>query len=173
MLGFIARHTRGEEMTTENTTVAVGTRFRFLDSLMTVRADSARTGGQLGVTECWAERGHCSPTMIHSHEDDGYFVIEGELTVWIHDDPPIVYGPGGFAWVPRGTTQAYAVSSPSAHFLCINTPGGFERFFATMGAPADGDGLPQGGSPAADEVRYVGDHAPAMGITITGPPPGL
>ena len=160
-------------MTTQNSTVAVGTRFRFLDSLMAVRADSAGTAGQLGVTECWAERGHCSPTMIHLHEDDGYFVIEGELTVWINDNPPVAHGPGGFAWVPRGTRQAYAVTSPSAHFLCINTPGGFESFFVNMGVPADGDGLPPGGSPAQDELQYVKDHAPDMGITVTGPPPEL
>lgn len=160
-------------MTTQDSTVAVDKRFRFLDSLMAVRADSSKTAGQLGVTECWAERGHCSPMMIHSQEDDGYLVIEGELKVWINGDPPLAYGPGEFAWVPRGTEQAYAVSSPSAHFLCINTPGGFESFFVTMGAPADGDGLPPGGSPAEDELNYVRDHAPDMGITITGPPPGL
>jgi quercetin dioxygenase-like cupin family protein len=160
-------------MTTQNSTVAVDTRFRFLDSLMAVRADSARTAGQLGVTECWAERGHCSPTMIHALEDDGYFVIEGELKVWINDDAPSIYGPGGFAWVPRGTKQAYVVSSPSAHYLCINTPAGIESFFANMGAPADGDSLPPGGSPPEDEVQYVRDHAPDAGITVTGPPPGL
>lgn len=160
-------------MTTQNSSAAVETRFRFLDSLMALRADSAKTAGQLGITECWAERGHCSPMMIHSREDDGYLVIEGELTVWINGNPPLAYGPGGFAWVPRGTEQAYAVSSPSAHFLCINTPGGFESFFVNMGAPDDGDGLPPGGSPAENEIQYVQDHAPGMGITITGPPPGL
>jgi quercetin dioxygenase-like cupin family protein len=160
-------------MTTHDSPVAVETRFRFLDSIVAVRADRAKTTGQVGVVECWAERGHCSPMMIHSGEDDGYLVIDGELTVWINDNPPFVYGPGGFAWVPRGTKQAYAVSSATAHFLCINTPGGFESFFVNMGAPADGDEMPRGGSPAADEIQYVQDHAPEWGITITGPPPEL
>lgn len=160
-------------MTTQDSPVGVDKRFRFLDSLMALRADSAMTAGQMGVVECWAERDHGSPMMIHSQDDDGYLVLEGELKVWINRDPPRVYGPGGFAWVPRGTEQAYTVSSPSAHFLCINTPGGFENFFVTMGAPADGDGLPPGGSPDEDELRYVKDHAPDWGITITGPPPEL
>ena len=158
-------------MTTDNITATVAKPFRFLDSLMAVRADSARTGGQLAVTECWASQGHGSPMMIHSLEDDGYFVIEGELKGWINDDPPFVYGPGGFAWVPRGTQQAYAVSSPSAHFLCISTPGGIESFFVGVGAPADGDALPAGGSPSEEDVRHAQEAAPRVGITITGPPP--
>ncbi len=160
-------------MTTQDSPIAVGTRFRFLDSIMAVRAEGDGTAGQVGVIECWAERGHCSPMMIHSDEDDGYLVLDGELKVWINDDRPLACGPGGFAWVPRGTKQAYAVSSATAHYLCISTPGGLENFFVTMGAPAHGEELPRGGSPADDEVQYVRDHAPDWGITITGPPPEL
>src|SRR4051812_14922693 len=160
-------------MTTDSTTTTAQKPFRFLDSLMAVRADSARTDGQVGVTECWAARGHSSPMMIHSREDDGLFVIEGELKVWINDNPPLTYGPGGFAWVPRGTEHAYAVSSASAHFLAINTPAGVESFFVNVGVPAEGDALPAAGSPSEEEVRRAQDAAPSVGITVTGSPPGL
>ncbi|HEY2221907.1 cupin domain-containing protein [Actinomycetospora sp.] len=140
---------------------------------MATRADSARTDGQLGVTEFWAAQGHGSPMMIHSREDEGYLVLDGELTFWINDDRPFVHGPGGFAWMPRGTPHAYAVSSPTARFLCINTPGGLESFFGAVGAPAEGDALPVAGSPTSDEIERVEGAARGMGITITGPPPGL
>ena len=59
----------------------------FLDSLITIRADRERTGGQLGLSESWAPRGHCSPLHMHSREDEAFFVVDGEMQFWLGDDP--------------------------------------------------------------------------------------
>jgi quercetin dioxygenase-like cupin family protein len=159
-------------MTQSTTHPAPAKPTRFLDSLMAVRANSAQTRGQLGVTEFWGAQGHGSPLMIHSREDEGYLVVEGELTFWMDDDKPFTYGPGGFAWFPQGVKHAYAVSSPTARFLCMTTPAGLEEFFGSVGRPADGGTLPAGGSATEEEAQKVMSAAADSGVNIVGPPPG-
>lgn len=101
---------------------------RFLDSLLAIRADSERTSGQLGLSESWAPRGHSSPPHIHSREDEAFFVIDGEMQFWLGDDPPFRHESGGLAWLPRSKPHAFVVTSPTARFLTITTPAGFEDF---------------------------------------------
>ncbi|HEY2195313.1 MAG TPA: cupin domain-containing protein [Actinomycetospora sp.] len=146
---------------------------RFLDSLVAVRADSTQTAGQLGITEFWAAQGHGSPLMIHNRDDEGYFVIDGELQFWVGDEPPFRRGAGGFAWMPRGVQHAYAVSSPSARFLCITTPAGLEGFFRQVGTPAADTTLPSGRSVDEEEGQRAMSAVSDWGVTVVGMPPDL
>jgi quercetin dioxygenase-like cupin family protein len=157
---------------TQNVTVGLPDKpLQFLDSLMAVRADAAQTAGQLGITEFWAAEGHGSPMMVHSREDGGYFVIDGELEFWLGDGSSFKHGPGGFVWMPRGAHYAYGVSSPSARFLCITTPGGLERFFNDVSTPAADSSIPAGRSVSDEQARRAMAAVGDMGITIVGPPP--
>ena len=110
--------------------------------------------------------------MTHSREDEGYLVIEGELTFQMNDEAPFTHGSGGFVWFPHGVKHAYAVSSQTAHFSCMTTPAGLEEFFGSMGQPADGGMLPAGGSASEEEAQQVMSAATDKGVNIVGPPPG-
>ncbi|MDT7574842.1 MAG: hypothetical protein QOH17_1175 [Pseudonocardiales bacterium] len=147
--------------------------FRFLDAFAATRADARGTGGQLGITEFWAAEGHGSPMMVHAKEDEGYFVIDGEIEWRAGDDPPARYGAGALAWAPRGVAHAYIVSSPSARFLCLTTPAGLEGFFRELGQPAETDELPVAGSASEEDAGRAIVTVAEYGVTVIGPPAGL
>lgn len=152
---------------------AAGAAFRFLDALAATRADAQRTDGQLGITEFWAARGHGSPMIVHASQDEGYFVIDGEIEWLSGDDPPVRYGPGGLGWAPRGVAHAYTVSSPAARFLCLTTPAGREAFFDEVGQPVESPDLPAAGSMSEAEAGRAMAIAADYGVTVVGPPPDL
>lgn len=144
----------------------------FLDSLLAIRADGRRTGGQLGLSESWAPQGHCSPLHVHSREDEAFFVIDGGMQFWLGEDPPFRHESGGLAWLPRLQPHAFVVTSPTARFLTITTPGGFEDLFRT-GAPADSLEIPPPGPAANDDLRRAAEALIELGVTILGPPPAV
>ncbi|MEJ2888487.1 cupin domain-containing protein [Actinomycetospora aeridis] len=145
---------------------------KFLDSILAIRADREETAGQLGVAESWAPLGHASPLHVHTHEDEGFFVIDGEMQFWRGDEPPFRLEAGGLAWLPRGRSHAFVVTSPSARFLTIATPGGFEDLFRT-GTPTSDPTVPAPGPPAPEDLERAMTALTALGVTILGPPPAL
>jgi quercetin dioxygenase-like cupin family protein len=157
-------------VTSLESAVSSGTLLKFLDSLLAIRADRKQTAGQLGVSESWAPAGHASPLHVHSREDEAFFIIEGELQFWRGDEQPFRLGPGGLAWLPRERSHAFTVTSSTAHFLVIMTPGGFEDMFRT-GVPTTTTTVPAPGPPPSGDVDRAMTALTELGVTILGPPP--
>ena len=47
-------------------------------------------------------RMHCPPgdqppLHVHEREDEGFYVLSGELTLWAGDEPPVTFVPGEYA----------------------------------------------------------------------------
>lgn len=140
----------------------------FFGGLTTIKADGAATGGRAMITEQRAPRGHGSPLHLHRKEDEWWYVLEGELTLWV-DGRTVVAGPGSFVWAPRDVPHTFIVSSDEARFLLGTNEAGMEDFIRTLGTPVDRAELP----PAADgppEMEPVMRAAAARGIEILGPP---
>lgn len=138
------------------------------DSLGTVKASAASTGGALGLIEQLASRGAGSPLHIHTREDEWFYVIEGELTFWVGGEV-IVAPAGSFVFGPRDIPHTFVVSSNQARFLLGTNPGGFENFMTTVGMPAERLEVP----PPADgppDIEAMTAAAAAFGIQIIGPP---
>ena len=55
----------------------------FFGGSTTIKADGAETGGRVMVTEQLGPRGSGSPLHVHHNEDEWFYVIEGELTIWV------------------------------------------------------------------------------------------
>ena len=142
---------------------------KFLDSLVGIRADAALTGGQLGVSESWAPRGHGSAVHIHSREDEAFFVVDGEIRFWFDDEPPFTRGAGELVWLPRARKHAFTVTSATARFLVLTTPAGFERLFETGTAAADA-AIPPSGAMTDDELERAATALAEVGVTVVGPP---
>lgn len=157
-------------MTNDEVLASEGDPFWFLDSLLAVRADSALTDGQFGMSESWANEGHGSPLHVHSREDEGFFVIEGEMKFWFGSEEPFVRSAGGLAWLPRATPHGLVVTSPTARFLTITTPAGFEEHFRRNAQPADAPAIPDRPLERADFER-AGQTLAELGITVLGPLP--
>ncbi len=141
----------------------------FLDALAVVRADAASTDGAFGLTEVWAPRGHGSGLHRHGHDDESFFVLEGELTVWVGDAPPVRLSAGQLATLPRGVPHAFEVTSDVVRFCAICAPAGGEELVRLVGKPAGAPTLP----PAVEPVDGTAIVAALgqLGQEMLGPRP--
>jgi len=108
--------------------------FWWQGSLMTIKARAEDTGGALGLVEGSFYEGFGPPLHVHHREDEGFYVLEGEIRFRQGDDE-FVAGPGSFVWGPREVPHAFKVQPGGARALIIVTPGGFERMFEEGGVP--------------------------------------
>ena len=101
--------------------------------------------------------GHMPPLHVHHHEDEGFYLVEGEVALHL-PDRSVECRPGDFVVAPRGVPHAYEVGDRPARWLVTSSPAGFERFVAAVAALA---------APDPDSLATV---AAAHGIEILGPP---
>lgn len=82
----------------------------------------------IGITEVLMSPGEEPPLHVHRKEDEWLYVLDGEMTFHVGgENHPSK--PGAFVSFPRGIPHTFTVESPTARFLVMNTPGGFERMF--------------------------------------------
>jgi quercetin dioxygenase-like cupin family protein len=147
---------------------ARGAALWFLGVLATVKSSAATTGGAVAVIEHLAPRGAGSPLHVHSREDEWFYVIEGELTLWV-DGETIKAPAGSFVFGPKGIPHTFIVSSEQARFLLVTEPAGFEEFMRAVGEPAPRLEIPPPATEPPD-VAALTAAAAGFGIEITGPP---
>ena len=136
-------------------------------ALTAVKATGEQTGGRLAVIEDLAPRGEGTPLHAHREDDESFYVLEGELTFWLGDGPPVRAVPGSFVHVPGGVAHAFRVDSETARYLMVTTPRHGD-FYRAISDPAPERVLP----PAAPmDIAKVGAACAAYGVEILGPPP--
>jgi quercetin dioxygenase-like cupin family protein len=96
----------------------------WFDSTVIQKASSR----DLGVTELRLKPGEEPPLHIHEVTDEWFYVLEGELTCHVGEEN-LNGKAGAFISMPHGIPHTFSVESAEAHFLVLNTPGGFERMF--------------------------------------------
>src|SRR5262245_20536288 len=106
-----------------------------LGALLTFKATSAQTAGRMWAKELVAPRGMASPVHRHTREDEAFYVLDGEVSVYVGDEV-VRAGAGEFLWAPREVPHAFCVESSEARLLVVSTPAGFEQFFFDTGEPA-------------------------------------
>ncbi|MBS1679027.1 MAG: quercetin 2,3-dioxygenase [Actinobacteria bacterium] len=140
----------------------------FLGGLVTIKASSESTAGSVAVIEHLARQGNGSPLHVHTRDNEWFYVLEGEVTLWVGGET-IVAPAGGFVFGPKGVPHTYTVSSEQARFVVVAEPAGFDRFVRAVGEPAPRLEIP----PAATEppdIAALTAIAAEHGIEITGPP---
>src|SRR5271170_7903219 len=103
---------------TEGRTIAVvGDVYRFL-------ATGEDTNGKYAVWEAIVSPGGGPPPHVHSREEEGFYVLEGEITFQV-GDKRLVAKVGTFANMPVGTLHSFKnVSGQSAKMLISVAPAG-------------------------------------------------
>jgi quercetin dioxygenase-like cupin family protein len=140
-----------------------------LGGLLTFKATGDTTGGRMWVHEARGARGYATPMHCHSREDEAFYVLDGELAVYVGDET-VTAGPGSFLWAPRDVPHAFCVESDEARFIALSTTAGLDRFFFATGEPARALTLPpppDGPPDVASLVAVVAEY----GAEILGPPP--
>ena len=141
-----------------------------------IKTTAQQTEGRLLQLLVIDGRGAAPPMHIHHDADETFYVIEGELTVFVGDDE-IKAGPGDFVLAPKGLPHSFLVISEHAEFLVSFAPAGtrgpsgcgVDGFFADVAVPiVDGVTPPKPMVPDAEEFAR---RAALYGIEIVGPPP--
>jgi quercetin dioxygenase-like cupin family protein len=117
----------------------------WLGTLATIKATGQDTGGQYTLVEVVEPTGIENPLHVHHREDEGFWILEGELTFQIGEET-IKARPGSFVFGPRGVPHTYRVDAGPARILFIFSPAGFEDFIRASSDPAESRTLP----PTAD-----------------------
>jgi quercetin dioxygenase-like cupin family protein len=143
------------------TVAVVGDIYRFL-------ATGDETDGKYAMWEAIVPPGGGPPPHVHSREEEGFFVLEGEITFQIGEDR-IVAKAGTFANMPIGMPHSFRNESNStAKMLITIAPAGLEQMFFEVSSP-----LPQGATtaphPTQTDIEKLLEIAPTYGIEIRLP----
>src|SRR5215469_6235956 len=83
---------------------------------------------EMGALEIIMSPGNEPPVHVHKNEDEWFYLLEGEMTFHVGGESHFAKA-GAFVSFPRAIPHTFTVESPTARFLVMNTPGGFERMF--------------------------------------------
>ncbi|HEV2776403.1 MAG TPA: quercetin 2,3-dioxygenase [Solirubrobacteraceae bacterium] len=140
----------------------------FLGALVIVKAADETTAGRVMVSETFAPRGHGSPLHVHRHEDEWFYVLEGEVTFWV--DGEVVVGTAGtFVYGPRDHPHTFMVTSDVARFLLVTEPGDFSGFVRAVAEPAAERVIPPPATEPPD-MAALAAAAAEYGVEFLGPP---
>ena len=149
----------------EGRTVAVvGDVYRFL-------AVGEDTNGRYALWEAVVPPGGGPPPHVHSREEEGFYVLEGEITFQIGDERLLARA-GTFANMPVGTPHSFKNESDRpAKMLISVAPAGLERMFFEVGQPL-AEGATIAGPPTKEEIEKLLAVARRYGIEIRLPHQG-
>ena len=95
-----------------------------------VRGD--HTHDRFSLIELVAPAGDMAPLHVHRRDDETFYVLDGELTLYVGDDV-LTAGAGVCVHAPRNLAHTYRVTSAqAARWLVISSPAGFEDLVARM-----------------------------------------
>ena len=123
--------------------------------LSTVKASREQTGGHYTLVEVLEPEGE-GPLHVHYREDEGFWVLEGQLTFEVGEET-IKAGPGSFVFGPKDVPHRFTVESGPARLLFILSPAGFEEFVYATSEPAKEHALPPApeGPPSEAEMEQL------------------
>jgi quercetin dioxygenase-like cupin family protein len=121
---------------------------RVLDDTLHLLLRSQDSTHRMAAMTVAVPAGSGVPPHRHRSEEEGYFVLEGELLLTL-DGQEHRMRPGDFAHVPPGTSHGYRNPGPdTVRFLAWTVGGPIDRFFVEM----------------SEQVRAMPDDAPAMAL---------
>jgi quercetin dioxygenase-like cupin family protein len=133
-----------------------------------VVATAADTGGTMFAIEVTVSPGGGPPPHVHAHEDETFYVLEGELEVWVAGTLRRLRA-GELAFGPRNIPHRFRnPTNRPVRILVQVFPGYAGRFFAEVARPLPAAGAPIP-PPTEDEIRHLLATAAQHGITILPP----
>ena len=130
----------------------------FGDVSIVVRATGETTGGAYTLFEEIDPVD--TPLHVHAHEDELFYILEGEHVIRCGDEEFTV-GPGGFVFCPRGVPHSQRRVVPrTGRELVLISPAGLEGFFRELAA-ADAAGTlgPEAYATASERygIEWIGE----------------
>jgi mannose-6-phosphate isomerase-like protein (cupin superfamily) len=128
-------------LTAPQSPTAVGQPRWFFGMLAEVKASAADTAGQYTLVEITAPPRLEAPLHVHYTEDEGFYVLEGSVTIVVGDET-VELASGEHAFGPRDVPHKFTVGPDGARMIWLLTPGGFEHLIEEASVPADAPTVP-------------------------------
>lgn len=138
-----------------------GTGTWHLDALWNWKIPASITGGAFSLSEQLLPLGSAPPIHRHTHEDEAWIVLEGEVTFFLDGEEHLA---------GRGNEHTFLVRSSTARMATLLLPGACEEFFHATGHPATTLTLPP---PTQPDMTALLEGMTRFGIEMLGPPPQL
>jgi hypothetical protein len=142
-----------------------------LGALINFKALGAETNGAFWALEGLADSHMAVPLHAHTHEDELWYILEGEIAFTI-GDKILTGGPGTVAYIPKTVPHTFQVISPTARWFGLGMPAGLDQWFFETGEPAPTMTLPPPPDGPPDVAAIVASLQ-AYGTETLGPPPGI
>ena len=127
--------------TAPQSSTALGQPRWFFGMLAEVKASAADTGGQYTLVEVTAPGGLEAPLHVHYTEDEGFYVLDGSVTIVVGDET-VELASGQHAFGPRNVPHRFTVGPDGARMIWVLTPGGFENLIEDVSVPAEAPTVP-------------------------------
>lgn len=129
---------------------------------LTFKVGGAETDRALAVLEDTVQPGYGPPPHIHLHENEMFYVVEGEFTFTL-DDQTMAAAAGTAVTVPMGRLHTFRNVGPEpGRLLAIIWPAvAFEAFVEEVGTPR----------PGPPDIEKLLDAAARHGIEVSSSPP--
>ena len=139
----------------------VGDVYRFL-------ATGEDTNSKYTLIEALVSPGGGPPPHVHSREEEGFYILEGEIAFTI-DGKRVVATPGMFANMPVGTPHSFKnETNKLAKMLATVAPAGLEKMFIEIAVPL-AEGATTALPPTKEDIEKLLAIAPKYGIEIRLP----
>jgi quercetin dioxygenase-like cupin family protein len=155
------RHRILKTPTEGQTITVVGDVYRFL-------VTGEETNGKYTLWEAIVPPGGGPPPHVHSREEEGFYVLEGEITIQVGEER-IVAKAGMFANMPVGTPHSFKnETSKPAKMLISVVPAGLEHMLFEVGVSV-APGTTTAPPPTKQEIEKLMEVAPKYGIEVRLP----
>lgn len=125
------------------------------------------TAGLFCLVDETAAKGEVVPLHRHADDVESFFLLEGELSLFMGGGGGVRSGPGSFAHIPAGVVHGFRVESETARYLILTTPQHGE-FYRAITLASRADGTAPDGSVGGDAVREACER---FNIEFVGPLP--
>jgi quercetin dioxygenase-like cupin family protein len=123
-------------------------------------ATGALTGGAFALVEERSIRGISVP--LHKHDDvESFYILEGEVSFFLNDEPGVRAIAGAFVHIPEGTVHGFRIESETVRYLILTTPHHAE-FYRAITLPS---------TEAIVDDAVIGKACQEYGVEFVGPLP--
>jgi quercetin dioxygenase-like cupin family protein len=130
-------------------------------------ATGAQTAETFTLVEEQAQRGETVPLHLHREDPESFYVLEGEITIYLDEQPGTRASAGSFAHIPGGHVHGFRVESETARYLILTTPR-HGQFYRDITLPSRPGGLPALESVDGAQIKKA---CALYGVEFVGPLP--
>jgi len=148
--------------------VGAGRTIAVVGDVYRLLATGEETDGRYALIEALVPPGGGPPPHAHTREEEGFYILEGEIRVTI-DGVPSVARAGEFVNLPVGSLHSFtnATDKPATMLMTL-APAGIEKMFIEIGRPL-APGATTSPPPTRDEIEKLPAVAARYGIKLALP----